>query len=46
MKIIRTLRLLGAAVLLASAFSSCNTTRGVGQDVSHLGNHIQRATNH
>jgi predicted small secreted protein len=25
--------------------SGCNTVRGVGRDVEHVGNHIERAAN-
>lgn len=36
-------------VMLASALgmffiTGCNTVRGVGRDVQHVGNHIERAT--
>ncbi len=40
-----------AFLLLASALwtvsgTSCNTIRGVGRDVGHVGGHIERAANH
>ncbi|MCE9519993.1 MAG: entericidin A/B family lipoprotein [Verrucomicrobia bacterium] len=34
-----------AAALLIFAGTSCNTVRGVGRDVEHVGGHIERAAN-
>ncbi|WPU22709.1 entericidin A/B family lipoprotein [Cedecea neteri] len=31
--------------LLAAALSGCNTTRGFGEDLQHLGGAIERAAN-
>ncbi|WP_130833566.1 entericidin A/B family lipoprotein [[Erwinia] mediterraneensis] len=33
------------ALLMTSALSACNTFRGFGEDVSHLGGAISRAAN-
>lgn len=33
------------AFLVSSALSACNTFRGFGEDVSHLGGAISRAAN-
>lgn len=32
----------GMVILMISALSSCNTTRGFGRDVQHVGNNIER----
>jgi len=40
-----TLMLL-AAVLCTLVGTSCNTFRGVGRDVGHVGHHIERAAGH
>ena len=49
MKSSTILRLAGS-LLAAAGFiitlTSCNTTRGVGRDVEHVGNHIERAAGH
>ncbi len=39
----RIILLLVAAVIWTIAGTSCNTVRGVGQDVEHVGGHIERA---
>ncbi len=31
----------GMFILTVSFLSSCNTTRGLGRDVQHVGNHIE-----
>lgn len=33
----------GMAILALSTLSSCNTARGFGRDVEHVGNRIERA---
>ncbi len=45
---VRLFTILGAAslLLIASLASSCETTKGVGRDIEHGGEHIQRAANH
>ena len=35
-----------ATALVSLVFTSCNTFRGVGRDVGHVGHHIERAANH
>ena len=37
--------ILGFAVLTLSFLSSCNTTRGFGRDVQHVGGHIEDGAN-
>lgn len=39
----RLLILLLAAALLSIAGTSCNTARGFGRDVEHVGGHIEEA---
>jgi predicted small secreted protein len=41
---LRALCLLAAALLSLLA-SGCNTMRGVGRDVEHVGDHIENAAN-
>ena len=45
---VRLVTILGAAslLLIASLASSCETTKGVGRDIEHGGEHIQRAASH
>lgn len=38
--------LLLAALLGSLIGTGCNTFRGVGRDVGHVGHHIERAANH
>lgn len=40
---IRIILLLVASALLSMVGTSCNTVRGVGSDVRHVGGHIERA---
>jgi predicted small secreted protein len=40
---IRIIFLILAAVLWTIVGTSCNTVRGVGRDVEHVGGHIERA---
>ena len=44
----RLFTILGAAslLLIASLTSSCETTKGVGRDIEHGGEHIQKAASH
>ncbi len=41
----RIILLLVASALLSMVGTSCNTVRGVGRDVEHVGGHIERAAN-
>jgi predicted small secreted protein len=37
--------ILTAAAIIGVGFTGCRTFRGLGQDVEHAGNHIERAAN-
>jgi entericidin A len=37
--------ILGFTILTLSFLSSCNTTRGFGRDVQHVGGHIESGAN-
>ncbi|MDZ4289478.1 MAG: entericidin A/B family lipoprotein [Prosthecobacter sp.] len=37
---------LGFMILTLSFLSSCNTTKGVGRDVQHVGSHIESGADH
>ncbi|WP_435946437.1 entericidin A/B family lipoprotein [Dryocola sp. BD586] len=41
----RLAKLLLTVAFLATLLSGCNTTRGFGEDLQHLGGAIERATN-
>lgn len=38
-------KIIALALLVSSTLSACNTFRGFGEDVSHLGGAISRAAN-
>jgi len=41
----RIVKFIAVALLTTMALSACNTFRGFGEDVSHLGGAISRAAN-
>lgn len=43
---VRLFALLAAGLLLMAAATSCNTTRGLGQDIEQTGENIQRSARH
>lgn len=42
--VVRFLSFISISLLCIAALTGCNTTRGFGEDIQHLGGAIQRAT--